>query len=306
MLSNPVSILSGQQFSVVIHFSTPGYNYPIPVEEPVAGYSAGAVYHSGESFASKDGKTWTDISTVLSRRNACIKAYTAQSEEPVPVLTVSPDVQPVSADAGTTTFMVENNGNGQMNWTAGVTSGKSWLQIATGSSGTDTGTITCSFSLNPTTDIRTAVLQVTADGAEGSPVIVYVIQSGATFPVVGSEPGTVQVTLDVNQDVELVVNSTNTHSDTPVYEWLPYMFIYDGIQSPIYLMTDTGSVSLDDVMAELANYTFSFDSDGITYLGTLSMADFSLTSGDWYLYGYAYMNPSGTIIIDNTVTIGVQ
>jgi hypothetical protein len=96
----------------------------------------------------------------------------------VPTLSVSPETQDVISLAGTTTFSVSNTGSGTMPWSAEVTSGSSWLSITTGSSGTDTGTITCAFEANTTTTSRTGTIRITATGATGSPKEVTVTQEG--------------------------------------------------------------------------------------------------------------------------------
>ncbi len=93
------------------------------------------------------------------------------------VISVSPTSQAVAKDAGATTFSVSNTGTGTMSWTAAVTSGDTWLWIPPGTSGTDTGTINCSFTANTSTSARTATIRVTAPGATGSPKDVTVIQA---------------------------------------------------------------------------------------------------------------------------------
>jgi len=92
------------------------------------------------------------------------------------VISVSPASRVVAKDAGSTTFSVSNTGTGTMPWTATVTSGDSWLLISSGASGTNSGTITCSFTANTSSSARTATMRVTATGAEGSPVDVTVKQ----------------------------------------------------------------------------------------------------------------------------------
>jgi hypothetical protein len=92
-------------------------------------------------------------------------------------LVISPLSQMVTKDAGATTFSVSNTGTGTMSWTAAVTSGDTWLWIPPGTSGTDTGTITCSFTANTSTSSRTGTIRVTASGATGSPIDVTVTQA---------------------------------------------------------------------------------------------------------------------------------
>ncbi len=91
------------------------------------------------------------------------------------VLSVSPYRRIVTSDAGTTEFSVTNTGAGTMPWTATVAPDSSWLHIQSGGSGTDTGTITCSFDAGSFG--RGCTIQVTAAGATDSPVDVTVIQA---------------------------------------------------------------------------------------------------------------------------------
>ncbi len=95
----------------------------------------------------------------------------------VTVLTITPSNQNVTADAGSTTFAVANNGTGTMNYTAEVTSGSDWLTITSGGSGVNTGTINVAYTENMLTSPRTGTITVTAPGATGSPVMVTVTQA---------------------------------------------------------------------------------------------------------------------------------
>jgi hypothetical protein len=93
-------------------------------------------------------------------------------------LVISPVSQTVAKDAGITTFSVSNAGTGTMQWTAAVTSGGAWLTITSGASGSNSGTINCSYPTNTTISARTGTIRVTATGATGSPVDVTVTQAG--------------------------------------------------------------------------------------------------------------------------------
>lgn len=77
-LAQPVALSAGHLFSVVVRFTTPQYNWPIPVELPLAGYSSRATAHAGESFFSPDGVAWEDVSASQKQINVCIKAFTAE------------------------------------------------------------------------------------------------------------------------------------------------------------------------------------------------------------------------------------
>ncbi len=76
-LSSPVRLTSGQKFSVVVKLKTPGFNYPIPLEEPFPNYSSRATADPGESYASSDGVSWEDVAVSYPNTNACLKAFTS-------------------------------------------------------------------------------------------------------------------------------------------------------------------------------------------------------------------------------------
>jgi hypothetical protein len=121
-------------------------------------------------------------------------AFTAQ-------LSVTPDQRDVAFTAGNTTFDVANTGSGNMDWTASVISGSEWLSITGGSSGTNSGTITCAFTENLTISPRVATVRVIALNAAGSPKDVSVSQSGAP-------PMSLSVT-PANRDVSSSSGNTN-------------------------------------------------------------------------------------------------
>ncbi|MBC7330081.1 hypothetical protein H5T88_06955 [bacterium] len=75
LLDVPVQVAQGQKFSVVVYLNTPGWDAPIPVEIPVAGYSSKATANPGESFISSDGVSWEDITSYFYNTNVCVKAF---------------------------------------------------------------------------------------------------------------------------------------------------------------------------------------------------------------------------------------
>lgn len=81
-LINPVPLNSGELFSLVIKLTTPGYNYPIPAERPVSGYSSQASANAGESFISNNGTSWYDLSASSYKANVCLKAFMLATPSP--------------------------------------------------------------------------------------------------------------------------------------------------------------------------------------------------------------------------------
>jgi C1A family cysteine protease len=74
-LASPINLTIGNDFSIVVKFTTPGYNYPIPIEKDFAGYSSGATAGPGQSYVSPSGSTFTDLTTYsgFENTNVCIK-----------------------------------------------------------------------------------------------------------------------------------------------------------------------------------------------------------------------------------------
>jgi plastocyanin len=122
---------------------------------------------------------------------------------------------------------------------------------------------------------------------------------------VGAAPGRVQVSVAANQVVQLEINSTNSHGDTPVYKWFFFTAVISGNAIPLYLISDIGVFNLTQVLSNLSAYTFTFDNSGVTSIATLSMSDLGLKAGDVFIYAYAYMNQSAVYVIDNIVVITV-
>ena len=157
-------------------------------------------------------------------------------------LVISPTSHNMDREAGTTTFSVSNTGTGTMPWTAAVTSGGTWLSITSGTSGTDTGTITCSFTANTSTSARTATIRVTAPGATGSPVDVTVTQTLMPTPTLlwsGSDGRASIWTMDMD------ANKTSEMFYGPYPGWTPksYHKNSDGTANMLWGHTD-GYVSL--------------------------------------------------------------
>ncbi len=79
-LNNPVGLVAGHKFAVVIKYRTPGSNDSVPVESRFEEYSSAATANPGESFTSNTGTGgWYDTSKKASS-NVCIKAFTKKQD----------------------------------------------------------------------------------------------------------------------------------------------------------------------------------------------------------------------------------
>lgn len=74
-LATPVAVTSGQKFSVVVKWTTPGHNYPISFEGVIDGYTSGATASPGQTYISKAGTSWTDLVASYPNASVCIKAF---------------------------------------------------------------------------------------------------------------------------------------------------------------------------------------------------------------------------------------
>lgn len=131
-------------------------------------------------------------------------AFNVSVPEPIihsPILTVSSDID-ISASAGSNSISITNSGDGDMVWSAEVTLGSSWLNITSGGAGTNSGVVSFNFISNVLSSVRTATISVTAIGASGSPVDVYITQAA----------GEVADTLTEVLNVYEVISSTGSNS----------------------------------------------------------------------------------------------
>lgn len=109
-LNLPPALPAGQKFSVVLSLNT-SYAYPMAVEYPYTGYSSQATAASGQSYVGFNGTSWVDATSVKSKMNVCIKAFTSTGPT-TPDLVISSLDAPVSAAPGEVTVnnTVKNQG----------------------------------------------------------------------------------------------------------------------------------------------------------------------------------------------------
>ena len=76
-LINAIPLIKNHKFSVVVKLLTPNYNKPITIEYPMSDYSSKATAKPGESYISSNGISWKDMTSVISKANVCLKAFTS-------------------------------------------------------------------------------------------------------------------------------------------------------------------------------------------------------------------------------------
>ncbi len=188
-------------------------------------------------------------------------------------LSVNPVSRNVSKDAGVITFSVSNTGTGTMPWTAEVTSGGRWLLITSGNSGSNSGTIKCSYSANTIISSRSATIRITARGETGSPV------NGSPMEVTVTQapkPTDCTATLDGNLLLHIPylsygnpISGTQSFRANLGYEFNPTypalilfkLDSYDTINNPLFLCAP--STLSDDLTVHIPDVLFP---DGITHI----------------------------------------
>lgn len=111
-LETPVPLNNGQTFSIVVKQTTPGYNYPIPIECRVNGYSSGATSGPGQSYYSLNGTNFYDLYNWNSTANVCLKGFA----KPVTgIITVVSSGDPFKANSSfTVDVIVSGNTTGKI------------------------------------------------------------------------------------------------------------------------------------------------------------------------------------------------
>jgi len=72
----------GVRFAVVVRLRTPGYEFPIPVEYAVEGYSDAATASADQGYISEDGTMWNDAQPLHDgTTSVCLKAFTISAAQ---------------------------------------------------------------------------------------------------------------------------------------------------------------------------------------------------------------------------------
>lgn len=93
-LNVTVPLTAGQRFSIVVKFTTPNYNYPIPIEPALTGYSSAATTSAKQSYIGAAGTSWYDTKNLsdgsfsVAGANVCIKGYLA-TDQTLPTVTIN-------------------------------------------------------------------------------------------------------------------------------------------------------------------------------------------------------------------------
>lgn len=164
----PVALTAGQKFSVVIKLTTPGYNFPVPLEYPYPGYATQATASAGQSYYSGSGGIWSDMTSYLANTNVALKAlsqYAVTATVSGGNGTISSPNPAYTGSGGTITFTLVPDAGYQL---IPEVSGSCQPGFFTGNdytTGTISGSCTVTFSFAPEGARK---LTLSVSGANGS------------------------------------------------------------------------------------------------------------------------------------------
>lgn len=75
-LTRLLPLFKGHRFSIVLRLDVPNLNDPITIEYPLEYYSSKATAKPGESYVSRNGFIWMDMTSLVPNANVCLKAFT--------------------------------------------------------------------------------------------------------------------------------------------------------------------------------------------------------------------------------------
>ena len=73
--SQPLQVAEGRRFVVAIKLYSPYDYHPLAIERPARKWMRGAVAARGQSYMSRNGTTWTDVTSVRANASVCLKAF---------------------------------------------------------------------------------------------------------------------------------------------------------------------------------------------------------------------------------------
>jgi C1A family cysteine protease len=212
-LSHPVRVTQGEKFSVVVKLTTPGSNYPVAIEYPYSGFSSKATARSGESYVSSNGASWTDLTTLYTNSNVCLKAFSSRPGQtnlvqqtstptptPTPTLSIADSTPPTVTISSPASYASVSSGQSvAITWSASdnkavasVTlqyssnGGSSWTTIIDNQpkSGTYTWVIPNTFA----TSLTIKITAYDTSGNVGSQTRVLFVKTTSITPTVTPTP----------------------------------------------------------------------------------------------------------------------
>lgn len=213
-LPTPIAVAAGNDYYIKIKYTTPGNNFPIPVESKVTGLTSNVVIETGKCWISAGGSSWTAVgSNTTKKYDVCIKAYSKTS---ACTTIASATALPLTASAcfgGSTIFSVTPSGAGYTYQWKVNSSGTTWTNLTnTGNySNVNTNTLTISAITSSFNNKKYRCLVTNACSSVTSSIVTLTTNN---TPVVTSQPGNKSISLGGNTSFTFSANGTGK-----TYKW---------------------------------------------------------------------------------------
>ncbi len=175
VLNAPVTASAGSKFRVAVHLTTPGNNYPIPLEYPRPGYSSKAYSNASESFIGSTLNNMVDIRNYYTNASVCLKAYTVDYTTGPGTLQYSQSAYSVYENKGSAPITVNRVGG-----TMGTVTVKYATNGGSATPGTDYTPVSGTLTFNDGETSKSFSVPVMDDGIYGSNEIVFLNLSSPT------------------------------------------------------------------------------------------------------------------------------
>ncbi len=93
-----------------------------------------------------------------------------------PILNMEPGIFNIRKEGDTVLVIINNQGEGVLNWTAEVIAGTRWISILNESSGGNNDSLYIAAAPNDTNAVRSGIIQVNAEGSFSAPQFIYLNQ----------------------------------------------------------------------------------------------------------------------------------
>ncbi|MDP1746058.1 MAG: C1 family peptidase [Bacteroidota bacterium] len=213
-LNSAISVSAGNDYFIKIKYTTPGYNFPIPVESKIAGLTNNAVIESGNCWISSGGYSWTAVgSNTTKKYDVCIKAYSKMTGcTPITIATASPAIA-TACLGGSVTYSVNPSAVGNTYQWKVSTNGTTWTNLTNGGnySNVNTNTLTINAIIASLHNKKYRCVVSNTCSTVNSSIVTLTTNK---IPVVSSQTG--------NKSITQGSNTTFTFSATgtgKTYQW---------------------------------------------------------------------------------------
>ncbi|MFH0867050.1 MAG: C1 family peptidase [Bacteroidota bacterium] len=208
----PISISSGNDFYIKVYYNTPGYNYPVPLEYAVGGYSSAAVVETGKCWSSGSGSSWTALGQGTSYvYDVCVKVYAENIL--APAIVTHPSASTLCS-GGNTNFSVTASGSSlTYQWQLSTNGGSIWSDLSNVSPYSNVTTDTMAIT-NATTGMNLYLYRCIVSNTYGDTPSNAAILTVNETPAIVSNPSDSTICAGANASFDVSASGTS-----PSYQW---------------------------------------------------------------------------------------